>query len=188
MTAGSGSGLDVEAIYRAHAGFLWASLRRLGVRDADLPDALQEVLVVVHRQLDRYDGECRITSWLFGVCLRVAAAQRRRAHVRREELHPEPHPPDHPSDAPSPEEAALENEGRRRLEAVLDGMELEKRAVFVMFELEGMSCAEIAELLDVPVGTVHSRLHAARKAFEQSFARLEARARHAAERARGGGA
>jgi RNA polymerase sigma-70 factor (ECF subfamily) len=52
-------------------------------------------------------------------------------------------------------------------------MDLEKRAVFVMFEIEQMPCAEIATLLDVPVGTVYSRLHAARKSFEAELARIE---------------
>ena len=183
---GTESVLDVEAIHRAHGGFLWASLHRLGVRAADLPDALQDVLVVVHRRLHTYDGESRITTWLFGICHRVAAAQRRRAHVRREELQPEPADARHDVEAPTPEEVALRNERRRTLEAVLDGMELDKRALFVMFEIEELSCAEIGELLGVPVGTVHSRLHAARAEFQKSLARVRARERHEAARARGG--
>ncbi|MCA9611035.1 MAG: sigma-70 family RNA polymerase sigma factor [Myxococcales bacterium] len=180
----STSELDVEEIYRAHGELLWASLFRLGVRSADLPDALQEVLVVVHRRLHTYDGRSRLTTWLYGICYRVAAAQRRRAHVRREELRS--NVPEVGQVAPSPEELALANEGRRTLEAVLDGMDLDKRDVFVMFELEELSCAEIGELLGVPVGTVHSRLHAARKDFERSLSRVRAIERHTAARARGG--
>lgn len=170
--------LDVEQVYRAHGEFLWASLHRLGVRSADVPDALQEVLVVVHKKLDSYRGEGRITTWLFGICLRVAAAQRRRAHVRREELRSDAVDATVPHPGATPEEAALAREGRRQLEEVLDGIEPERRALFVMYELEGFSCAELAELMDVPVGTIHSRLHAARKDFEQSLARVRARSEH----------
>jgi RNA polymerase sigma-70 factor (ECF subfamily) len=54
-------------------------------------------------------------------------------------------------------------------------MDLDKRAIFVMFELDELSCEAIAEMLSIPLGTVYSRLHAARKAFEQALGRLEAR-------------
>jgi RNA polymerase sigma-70 factor (ECF subfamily) len=177
--------LDVEAIYRAHGRFMWASLHRVGVREADLPDALQEALVVVHRRLHTYDREAKLTSWLFGICLRVGAAQRRRAHHRREELRADARMEHEASDRPTPEDEALTNDARRRLNMVLDGMDGEKRAVLVMFEIEGLSCAQIAEMLDVPVGTIHSRLFAARKAFEQSLARVNAQSRYREARARG---
>jgi RNA polymerase sigma-70 factor (ECF subfamily) len=181
------SALDVTSIHRDHADFLWASLHRLGVRSADLEDALQEVLVVVHRRLGSYDRQSRITTWLFGICLRVAAAQRRRASTRREELGSDARARREPSDAPSPEDIALENDARRRLDAVLDAMDPEKRAIFVMFEIESIACSDIADMLGVPIGTVHSRLYAARKDFEKSVARLGARSRHVEARARGGG-
>ena len=54
-------------------------------------------------------------------------------------------------------------------------MDIERRALFVMFELDEMSCEEIAEVLGVPVGTVHSRLHAARKEFQAALTRFSAR-------------
>ena len=166
--------LDVAEIHRAHAGFVWLTLQRLGVRPSDLEDALQEVFVVVHRRLPSYDRKSKLTSWLFGISLKVAAQFRRRAHLRREESVGEL--PDRPSNPGfSPEQAALELERRRELEHVLDALEPQKRAVFVMFELDGLSCVEIADLLDVPVGTVHSRLHAARKAFAAAARRELAR-------------
>jgi RNA polymerase sigma-70 factor, ECF subfamily len=166
--------LGVKEIHHAHAGFVWVTLQRLGVRASDLEDALQEVFVVVHRRLPSYDRNAKLSSWLFGICVRVAAQFRRRAHVRREEVVDEV--PDRPSNPGlSPEQATLALEARRVLERVLDGLDPPQRAVFVMFEIDGLACAEIAAQLDVPVGTVHSRLHAARKAFAGAARREQAR-------------
>ena len=76
--------LDLLAVHAAQADFLWRSLQRLGVRSADLEDVFQEVFIVVHKRLHTFDGSSALTTWLFGVCLRVAAAHRRRAWFRRE--------------------------------------------------------------------------------------------------------
>src|SRR5687767_5495136 len=76
------SELGVKEIHHAHADFVWLTLQRLGVRASDLEDALQEVFVVVHRRLSSYDRRAKLSSWLFGISLRVAAQFRRRAHVR----------------------------------------------------------------------------------------------------------
>jgi RNA polymerase sigma-70 factor (ECF subfamily) len=179
-TAGAPVGtaaLDVRAIHEAHADFVWASLQRLGVRDADLEDCLQEVFIVVHRRLDSYDGTSKVTTWLFGIAMRVAAAHRRRAHVRRERATEHDDLPEDP-DAEHPmaaDEVAARNQARKRLEEILDSMDLERRAVFVMFEVEELSCEDIAAMVGVPVGTVYSRLHKARKEFQTALARLEAR-------------
>jgi RNA polymerase sigma-70 factor, ECF subfamily len=158
-----------------HADFVWRSLARLGVRDEDLADMLQEVFLVVHRRLHTYDGSSKLTSWLFGICLRVAAAYRRRAHRTRERERPlsEAREPAAPADAFDPERTLA---ARQQLAAILDAMPLEKRAIFVMFEIDGMSSQEIADSLDMPVGTVHSRLYAARRAFAQVLERQRARA------------
>jgi RNA polymerase sigma-70 factor (ECF subfamily) len=164
--------LAAADVHAAHADFVWRSLARLGVRDEDLPDMLQEVFLVVHRRLHTYDGTSKLTSWLFGICLRIAAAYRRRAHRRRElpfGALPEPTA----AGTSSPERAL---QAREELDALLDALPLERRAIFVMFEIDGMSCQQIADALEVPVGTVHSRLHAARRAFEKALVRRRARA------------
>ena len=167
--------LRVEEVHAAHADFVFRSLARLGVRDADLADMLQEVFVVVHRRLSSFDGSSKLTSWLFGICMRVAASYRRRAH-RRYERPLDAESMAHDADgAASPEQAAEASEARRKLELVLDAMPLDKRAVLVMYEIDGMSCAEIASTLEVPIGTVHSRLHAARAAFLAALKRENAR-------------
>lgn len=165
--------LDVASVHDAHAEFVWLSLQRLGVRDADAEDLLQEVFVVVHRRLHSFDGSSRITTWLFGICLRVVAAHRRRAHRRREQSVAQV--PDRVApDAGTPEQAAATREDQAQLRAILDLMDLEKRAIFVMFEIDELNCEAIAEMLSIPVGTVYSRLHAARKDFEHAIVRLRA--------------
>lgn len=164
--------LTVREIHNEHSEFVWASLARLGVRRADLPDMLQEVFVVVHRRLDSFDGTSKMTTWLFGICMRVAAAYRRRAWFRRER----PTGPtfDEPADAATPEEQVDAMRARTQLDALLDELSLERRVVFVLFELEEMPCTAIAELLGVPVGTVYSRIHAAREDLKRVVARQRA--------------
>lgn len=175
------AGSEVAQIYERHAGFVWASLQRLGVRDPDLDDVLQEVFVVVHQKIATFDGTSKMTTWLFGISLRVASAYRRRGFRRKETFVAET--PEEPSDASSsPEEAMAAAESRLRLAALLDELDLEKRAVFVMFEIDELSCEEIAQIVGVPVGTVYSRLHSARKDFQKALGRMHARDAH------GGGA
>lgn len=166
--------LDVVDIYQAHAGFVWTSLQRFGVRLSDLEDVMQEVFVVVHQRLHTFDGSSKMTTWLFGIAMRVASAYRRRGFRRRETCVAElPEPTGEGSSSPEHELACAESQ--KRLEALLDELDVEKRAIFVMFEIDEMACDEIAELLGVPVGTVYSRLHAARKAFQKAFSRMQAR-------------
>lgn len=166
--------LVVAEVHAAHADFVWRSLSRLGVRESDLPDMLQEVFLVVHKRAASFDANAKVTSWLFGISLRVAARYRRRAHMRREQpLEAAFEPPD--TESASPEQRLDSARARAQLQRVLDAMPLAKRAIFVMFEIDGMSCAEIAAALDLPVGTVHSRLYAARHAFQAALVRVQRR-------------
>lgn len=166
--------LDVLAVHQAQADFVWRSLQRLGVRPADLEDVFQEVFIVVHRRLHTFDSSAALTTWLFGICLRVAAAQRRRAWFRREVPTDDASMPPPTAEGASPEEALAAAQAQRAALRALDEMDLEKRAVFVMFELDEMPSEEIAGVLGVPVGTVWSRLSAARKQFQKIVARHRA--------------
>ena len=165
-------------VYRDHADFLWRTLFRMGISEPDLPDAMQEVLLVVHRRLASFDGRSKLTTWLYGVCLRVTSNLRRGRRRRREtplggdtdELVLVHH--DHP------EHLMARRDARKRLTQALGALDPEKRSLLVMFELEAMSTEQIAELLGIPLGTVHSRLHTARRLFQQALFRLEARERH----------
>lgn len=174
-TVATRTAASVEQIHDDHADFVFRSLQRLGVRERDLEDAMQDVFIVVHRKLHTFDDSARMSTWLYGICLRVAASYRRRAHVRRERATDilDDTPDEDP--ARDPEAAVLARESEERLRRALDALRPEKRAVLVMFEIEGLSANEISEMIGIPVGTVHSRLFAARAEFVRAVAQLDLR-------------
>lgn len=164
--------MDFRRFYAEHADFVWRSLRRLGVREADVADAAQEVFLVAHRRFREAETRAKPSTWLFQTSIHVAQNRRRLAHVRREVSDGDAlsHRPD---ESPSSAEDALERrEGIALLEGALERMSLEQRAVFVLFELEGMGGEEIAETLSIPIGTVYSRLRLGREAFSRACRRL----------------
>jgi RNA polymerase sigma-70 factor, ECF subfamily len=161
--------LNAEAVYQQHADFVWRTLQHLGVRDVDLEDLAQEVFVTVHRKLSSFDGRSKLTTWLFGICLHLVQRHRRRAYFRLEFLHAEP--PER-IDHETPEASYAGRESHALLEQLLEKLSPERRATFVLFEVEGASCEEIADLTSVPVGTVYSRLHLARKQVAAAVVRL----------------
>ena len=162
---------DALAVHTQHADFVWRSLQRLGVRPNDLDDIFQEVFLVVHKRLGTFDGSSLLVTWLHGICVRVVAGHRRRAWFRREM--PSASPPEDENVGPSemPDDIYAVRQARATLTRVLDAMDIEKRAVFVMFEIDELTCDEIAAILGVPIGTVWSRLSAARKQFQAKLAR-----------------
>lgn len=164
-----GEELGAEQVYALHADFVWRTLQHLGVRNSDLEDLGQEVFVTVHRRLSTFDGRSKLTTWLFGICLHLVQRHRRRAYFRLELSQAEP--PER-IDPHTPEERYAGEEARVRLERLLDKLSPERRATFLLFEVEGVSCEEIAELTGVPVGTVYSRLHLARKQVTAAATRL----------------
>jgi len=166
--------LDVRTIYRENARFVWLSLQRLGIHPSDLDDIAQDVFMVVHRRLDTFDRRSRITTWLFGICMRVAANYRRRRRWTREVLSGG-FEDERPGTLTAADDILVRREQRELAERALNRLEIAKRATFVMFEIESLSCNEIAELMNVPVGTVYSRLHSARRQLEKYLSRDLAR-------------
>ena len=167
-----------EAIYREHFAFAWRALRRLGVPERDLGDAAQDVFLVVYRRLPEFDFQRPLTAWLYAICLRVASDRRRSAAHRNEILSEAEEPIEPPQQVGGAEaEQARHAERRALLEAALEAMPLEQRAVFTLFELEGQTGEEVAALLGVPVATVHSRLRLAREVFRRTIERGRARER-----------
>jgi RNA polymerase sigma-70 factor (ECF subfamily) len=162
-------------VYRDYATYAWRVLRRLGVRDADLEDVCQELFLVVHKKLPAFARRSSLRTWLYAIAIRCASDYRRRAHVKREE--PTRALDDHaPIDAPQP--ASLANrEARALLDQILDTLDEPKRAVFVLYELEELAMAEVAEAVGCPLQTAYSRLHAARAEFEAAVKRHRAKER-----------
>ncbi len=157
-----GSGLEAfDAIYEREFDYVWRSLGRLGVPQADLADAAHEVFLVLYRRWNEVDPERPVRPWLFGVARRVAAAARR---DRREA----PLVVDPP--APVPEASQ-----RDLLWRALATLREERRVVVILHDIEGHTGAEIAALLDIPANTVHSRLRLARADLLAAVRRLRAR-------------
>jgi RNA polymerase sigma-70 factor (ECF subfamily) len=150
---------------------VWRIVRRFGVPAASADDAAQEVFIIAARRLDEIKiGHER--RYLFGIAIRVAANARRARALRPEHADSEAL-----SDAPSQlplSDALLDQKRMRELsDSMLEAMNLELRTAFVLFELEGFSVPEIAELLEIPTGTAASRLRRAREIFQKTVAQLK---------------
>jgi RNA polymerase sigma-70 factor, ECF subfamily len=162
--------LDFRTIFELEVGYVMRTLRRLGVAPSDLEDLAHDVFLAVHQRLDSYDPARALRPWLFGFAFRVASHYRRKAGRETALDHVES-----VADAADGPEALLEKESRRRLVlAGLDAIELSRRAVFVLHELDGVTCDEIARTLGIPIGTAYSRLRLARQDFSAAMSRLRA--------------
>jgi RNA polymerase sigma-70 factor (ECF subfamily) len=154
-----------------HAFVARVVARLLGPADPDVDDVVQEVFLVVLRKLGSYDGACRLTTWLYGIAWRVTSAHRRRRRLRSFfSLDHDAAVFDEPVDErPSPEAACLRDQASRDVYRVLDRLAEKKREVLILYELEGLSGTEIAELLGAKEGTVWTRLHHARRDFRRLY-------------------
>lgn len=168
-------GLDDQAfsaVFRAEYGYVTRTLRRLGVRPADLDDRAHDVFVAVYRQRAAYDPSRALRPWLFGFALRVASDHRRSAWSRRTVLDDAVDPADARPDA----EAMLDAERDRALVLeALDALDLDRRAVLVLADIDGVAQGEVATTLGIPLGTVYSRLRLAREDFAAAVRRLRLR-------------
>jgi RNA polymerase sigma-70 factor (ECF subfamily) len=175
MAEPSGAPLDFRTIFELEVAYVMRTLRRLGVAPSDVEDMAHEVFLAVHGQLHAYDRARPLRPWLFGFAFRIASHYRRKAQreVGGAALEQLPDAADGP-------DTLLEKERKRRLVlAALEGIDLDRRAVFVMHEIDGVTCDEVARTLEIPVGTVYSRLRLARQDFAATMRRLQAR-RHPA--------
>ncbi|HEY5959795.1 MAG TPA: sigma-70 family RNA polymerase sigma factor [Polyangiaceae bacterium] len=163
---------SLRDIYDAEFPFVCRTLLQLGVPEADIPDAVQEVFLVVNRRLAEFQYRAKLRTWLYRICAFVARGRRRLAHVRREIPH---------DDLDQDERLATEPNASSDLavlNSLLNQLGSEQREVFVLFELEGWSGPEVAESLQCPLPTVYSRLRLARGAFFAAVDRLKAREEH----------
>ena len=152
---------ELRAIFEEELGYVWNTLRRLGVRAADLEDVAHEVFVVVHKRLESFDPSRPLRPWLFGIAFRVVSDHRRRAHRRYETLTAD-EPLASEAGPSGPEEEASARERRAILLRALDALDEEKRAVLVMHDLDEVPMPEVARTLEIPLNTGYSRLRLAR--------------------------
>lgn len=159
--------VSFEAVFRAHAPYVWRLLRRLGVPEADAEDACQEVFLVVHKKLAGVRAGSPLRTWIYAIATRIASEQRRRPY-RREELTGDDLPE---GTAPANQEDEVDR--RRaldRLDFALEKLDHDKRAVFVLFEIEEMPMNEVAAAVGCPLQTAYARLYAARRIVQAEMA------------------
>jgi RNA polymerase sigma-70 factor (ECF subfamily) len=164
--------VDFQSLYKQEFGYAWRTLRRLGVRDSDLPDLAHDFFIVVFRHLSDYDASRPVRPWLFGIAFRVVSDYRRSARVARETLGDVPQVIDR---APPIDEQIAERQAREAVMRVLDALDLDRRAVLVMHDIDGHPVPEIAAALAIPVPTAYSRLRLAREDVAAAVKRLRAR-------------
>jgi RNA polymerase sigma-70 factor (ECF subfamily) len=167
------SGLTREArlkrLVSEHFRFVWRSLRRVGLTAADADDAAQEVFLIAARRVDDIALEAE-RSFLFTTALRVASTRRRSLRRRREDARASFD--DETTTDLDPEQISSLRQARVLLDGILEQMDADARVVFVLFEMERLSGPAIAELLQIPVGTVSTRLRRAREIFRSAAARV----------------
>jgi RNA polymerase sigma-70 factor, ECF subfamily len=164
--------LKFEDVYAAHFGFVWRSLRLLGVSSESLPDVAQEVFGVVYRRLGEFEGRSALATWIFAIARRVAANHHRK---QRHLASVEPLSGSEPSRDPTP--LAL-MEAARAAEALVvfsETLDEERRALFVLALIEEVPVPELVEPLGLPLNTLYSRIRALRKALEDFLERGEHR-------------
>lgn len=165
--------LDFAAVYDAHFAALWRNARALGIPPDAVDDVLQDVFIVVHRRLPAFDGRGQLRTWLTKILVRVVATHRRR--YRRKGGHDELPEDVRDERELGPHDQTARREAARMLLRILDAMDEDQRAVFVLAEIEHMAVPEIAVAIGEKVNTTYSRLRLARREYERQLARLRAR-------------
>jgi RNA polymerase sigma-70 factor (ECF subfamily) len=171
--------LDAEsmsfgAIYLRHFDFVWRNLRRYGVPQDAIDDAIQDVFLVVHARLASFEGRSSLRTWMFGIARRVARDHRPSARAHAEGVGAETLEalPDVASKSPLATLEAIE--GARLLETLLAGLAPNKRDAFILVQLEQMTVLEAGQALGVNSNTISSRVRSARQDLDHAIARLEA--------------
>ncbi len=162
---------NLREIYVGYFHGVWRNLRRLGVPDAVLDDAVQDVFLVVHRRYAEFARRSSLKTWIFGIVLHVAKDYRRatRRHAARTERYAQA--VENNSDIHGPAEEAERREAVRLLHAILEKLRYEERAVFVLVELEELSVREAATACSLSLATCQRRLRSARLLFDAALKR-----------------
>ncbi len=165
LQAGEPQALD--RFYREHASQVLAWVIRLGGHRLDSEDTAHEVFMVALRRMDTFRGDSALTTWLYGITRNVVNNARRKAALRRfigmDDV-PEPVAP-----TPGADDRVDQMRRRQLVQIALQRLNARQREVLVLADLEGRSAPEVSAMIGVPVGTVYSRLHHARKAFARAL-------------------
>lgn len=162
--------MTLADVYEAQLDWVIATLRRLGVPDAEQDDAAHELFLVVHRKLRNYDTSRPLRPWLFGIAFRVARDHLRRGSARLRLVESAV-----PAEAPNVESQAGARHQLVRIQEALDTLDYERRATFVMYEFDGFTVPQISKVLGCPPNTLYSHLRRARQHVHAHLASPEGR-------------
>jgi RNA polymerase sigma-70 factor (ECF subfamily) len=166
-----GRRFSATELFTEHAPFVAKFLWRMGAPDREIEDLVQDVFLVAHLRGGFVEGPARATTWLASIAFRLWSSERRRFR-RHAELSSDEALEQAQAKGPNPAEAFASAESIRRIRSVLEQLEERSRAILILVDLEGASCVEVAVALGIPIGTVYSRLHSARKRFADAYAKL----------------
>ncbi len=172
---GASSDLSFEGLYERWFEDVSRWVRALGAREAERDDLVQEIFLVVYRRLSDFDGQ-NVAGWLYQIARRKVRDHRRLLWVKH--LFGNSSLPLVDAMLTTKQSALdeLETKQKRELLAqLLEKLNEDQRAAFVMFEIEGSSGEEIAALTGVPINTVWARIHKARKKLQEQAQRFEKR-------------
>ncbi len=162
--------LDPGAVYEAELSYVWSALGRLGVPGPEREDLAHEVFVIALERMPSFDATRPLRPWLFGIALRVVARQRRRARYVREVPVATP---DATDDRRPPDEAAAAGQEQRLVLKALEALDLDRRAVVVLHDLDGHPIPDVARALNLRLNTAYSRLRLGRAEFVAALRRLQ---------------
>lgn len=168
---------DITPIFRQYARFVFRTLRRLGISDADVDDVFQDIFVILHRKLPELDASQSLHAWLYTTCARRAAYHRRwlasrREHMTEEEIEPLPDVV-----PPSSADQLDARWARAALENILRSLPDQKREVFILHFIEELPMQDVANAVGCRLHTAYSRFYAARKLVEDGIRRARAQVR-----------
>jgi RNA polymerase sigma-70 factor (ECF subfamily) len=164
--------LELPDIYRDHVDYVWRLARSLGVPPDAAEDLTQDVFLCVHDRLHTFHPDGSMRAWLFGITRNLVLHDRRRYARRERKLAALPAPD---AQETTPDATLKLQHAAELMQTFLDQLDLDKRLVYLHAEIEEMTAEEVADTLGIPVGTVYSRLRAARQKLEQFRQRFQAR-------------
>ena len=171
-----GAAVGLDELYRRLAPSVSRWAERLGGPDLDLEDVVHDVFVVVQRRLPSFRGDSRIETWLYGITVRVVMHRRRSWRWRRL-FSPlagggagHDGVVDVADERPTPAEELQRRQANERLYRVLDRLGEKYRTAVILFELDGLSCPEIAEVTHSSIATIWARLSRGRQKLAQALA------------------
>jgi RNA polymerase sigma-70 factor, ECF subfamily len=162
---------EFERVYDEHFAFVWRTLRLLGVAEAALEDATQDVFVVVSHKLPTFAGRSSLRTWIFAI-VQHTASNHRRSH-RRKQKPLVPLTDAFAGHEPTPQAHVEALDAARAIERHCETLDTERRALFVLALIEEVPAAEIARALGVPTNTVYSRVRLLRAGFERALRQSE---------------